>query len=142
MAERAWKTINPDITLKEHRKLLAQGKIDHLPWEDPDFLKQLQPHADNQPDSQPGVMRGFGIQFPTTAQRGDMFLMVDRLPTALFKFNGQKWIEVVKSTSDSYAYDDAYIDYLIQKISTGEYDPDLLSDAERVQIEQQLHNKS
>jgi hypothetical protein len=40
--------------------------------------------------------------------------------------------------SDQHAYDVAYIDHLISKISTGEYDPDLLSDAERTSIEQRL----
>ncbi len=138
LAERTWKLKNPDSTLKEQRKLLDMGKIDRLPWEDPEFVKQLGLEPDNSPAGLTGNMRGFGTRFPETAQKGDMFLMVDRLPTALFKFNGQKWIEIVKTNSDIYAYDDAYIDYLIQKISTGEYDPELLSDAERAQIEQRL----
>jgi hypothetical protein len=70
-----------------------------------------------------------------------MFLRTDRLPSALYKFNGIDWIEVDKSSSDHYAYDDAYIDYLIEKISTGEYDTDLLSDAERDCIERKLKNE-
>jgi hypothetical protein len=46
--------------------------------------------------------------------------------------------EVDKALSDQHAYDAAYIDHLIGKISTGEYDPELLSDAERTSIEQRL----
>jgi hypothetical protein len=59
----------------------------------------------------------------------------------LYKFNGSNWIEVDKSSSDQYAYDDAYIDYLIEKIGTGEYDTDLLSDVERDCIERKLKNE-
>jgi hypothetical protein len=63
------------------------------------------------------------------------------LPSVLYKFNGIQWIEVDKALSDQHAYDDAYIDHLIAKISTGEYDPDLLSDAERDSIEHRLNSK-
>ena len=96
--------------------------------------------ADNVPNSVAGTMRGFGTGFPTTAVKGDMFLRVDQLPSMLYKFNGNVWIEVDKGLSDQYAYDDAYIDHLIEKIDTGEYDPDLLSDAERDSIERRLQN--
>jgi len=68
-----------------------------------------------------------------------MFLRVDQLPSALYKFNGVSWIEVDKTLSDQHAYDDAYIDHLIEKISTGEYDPELLSNAERDSIERKLN---
>jgi hypothetical protein len=83
-------------------------------------------------------MKGFGISFPANPLKGDMFLRVDRLPSILFKYNGQTWIEVDKSLSDNHAYDDAYIDHLIEKIGSGEYDPELLSNAERDRIEQKL----
>jgi hypothetical protein len=83
-------------------------------------------------------MLGFGTAFPASAIKGDTFLRVDRIPSALYKFNGSRWIEVDKALSDQHAYDEAYIDHLISKIDSGEYDPELLSDAERNQIEQQL----
>jgi hypothetical protein len=96
--------------------------------------------ADNAPTATTGEMRGFGTSFPTNATKGDMFLRVDQLPSALYKFNGNLWIEVDKALTDQHAYDDAYIDHLIEKISTGEYDPELLSDAERDSIEKRLSN--
>jgi hypothetical protein len=65
-----------------------------------------------------------------------------QLPTGLYKFNGINWIEVDKELTDQHAYDEAYIDHLIEKISTGEYDPELLSDAERDSIEQQLNKRA
>jgi hypothetical protein len=126
---RAWKSQNPTDTIKHQQALLEAGKIDHLPWDD------LELHPDNQ---RQGTMLGFGSQFPTIAVKGDTFLRVDRLPSALYKYNGNRWIEIDKKFSDQYAYDDAYIDHLIAKIDSGEYDPELLSDAERDQIEQRL----
>ena len=142
LAERTWKTENPNDTLKRHRQLQRSGTIKELPWETEDFQKKiLSLQADNTPPGTVGEVRGFGISFPDPAKKGDMFLRVDRLPSVLYKFNGQNWIEVDKSLSDQHAYDDAYIDHLIEKIGSGEYDPDLLSDAERERIESRLNSK-
>jgi len=87
-------------------------------------------------------VRGFGTSFPDDPKKGDMFLRVDTLPSGFYKFNGNMWIEIDKNFSDQHAYDEAYIDHLIEKISTGEYDPDLLSNAERDSIEKRLNNSS
>jgi hypothetical protein len=143
-AERAWKIKNPDKTLKRQRQLFEVGIIKQLPWHDPEFqvdmLDEMKLKADNIPNGHTGEVRGFGNQFPTDAIKGDMFLRVDRLPSALYKFNGVNWIEVDKNLSDSYAYDEAYIDHLISKIDSGEYDPDLLSDAEKDHITARLNS--
>jgi hypothetical protein len=130
-AMRQWKEANPNDTIHRHTRLLKTGKINRLPWHN------MIPKADL-PTGTAGQVRGFGISFPDSAVKGDMFLRVDRLPTALYKFNGVNWIEVDKTLTDQHAYNDAYIDHLIEKISTGEYDPELLSDAERECIEQKL----
>jgi len=103
-------------------------------------LDTLRLEADNAGSQLAGEVRGFGTQFPLDAKKGDMFLRVDRLPSQLFKFNGNGWIEVDKELSDQHAYNDSYIDHLIEKISSGEYDPELLSNAERESIEQRLNN--
>jgi hypothetical protein len=132
-AMRQWKEANPNDTIKHQRDLLEHGKIDHLPWEDLKLQPDNVPHA--------GEMLGFGIAFPIDARKGDTFLRVDRIPSALYKFNGSRWIEVDKSLSDQYAYNTAYIDHLISKIESGEYDPDLLSSVEQDQIEHRLKNK-
>ena len=144
IVERAWKTENPDDTLKRQRQLYRGGFIEQLPWQDPEFqsriLASTQLEADNAPNGPTGEMRGFGTGFPANAAKGDMFLRVDQLPSMLYKFNGNLWIEVDKTLSDQYAYDTAYIDHLIEKIDSGEYDPELLSNAERDSIEQRLKN--
>ncbi len=125
-AKDLWKQDNPSRTLKEQRRLLAEGVIDHLPWED---------YLDD-----PRIERAMTVSTiaPDGAIKGDMWADISRTPTHIMKFNGVRWIEVDKNLSDQYAYDDAYIDYLVNKISSGEYDPDLLTDSERSQIEDKL----
>jgi hypothetical protein len=128
-AMREWKKVHPETTIKEQRRLVASGVLDDLPW-------RVGLEADN--EGRASQVRGFGIEFPRQASKGDQFLRVDMMPSRLYKFNGNKWIEVEKQLSDQYAYDEAYIDYLIAKIASGEYDADLLSEAEQDQIRQRL----
>jgi hypothetical protein len=125
-AKRQWKADNPDKTLKEQRHLLAQGAIDHLPWET--YLPETE-------------LVPFGQVLPDNPVKGYQFLHTGYIPSKLFKYNGSKWIEVDKSLTDSYAYNTAYIEYLMDKIVSGEYDPELLSSAEQQQIELKLTPK-
>jgi hypothetical protein len=81
---------------------------------------------------------GFGERFPDSPMKGDMFIRTDYLPDRLFKWNGIKWIEVDKNTTDSYTYNQAYIQHLIEKLEAGEYEIEDLSDAEQAQVEQQI----
>ena len=145
-ARRNWKEANPGKSLKAHQRLHEAGHIEELPWNHsdyhPNYQDQLALSADNELPQSTGNMRGFGSAFPVSAVKGDMYLRTDRLPSALYKFNGNTWIEVDKNVSDSYVYDEAYIDYLIEKIDSGEYDPDLLSESEKDGIAQRLNSKS
>ena len=81
---------------------------------------------------------GFGDRFPDNPLKGDMWIRTDYLPERLFKWNGTKWIEVDKATTDSYTYNQAYIEHLIKKLEAGEYEIEDLSDAEQAQVEQQI----
>ena len=137
-AKRLWKSENPDGTVKEQRRLHKTGAINTLPWQD-----YINLQADNDGSLlKTGRLRGFGIKFPDNPDKGDSFIRVDQMPSALYKYNGLKWIEVDKGLSDQYAYDTAYIDHLIEKLTTGEYDPELLNDAEREQVAQRLQTNN
>jgi hypothetical protein len=135
-ARRRWKEENPDDTLHHQEDLFNAGAIKTLPWFDSKYYLGLE--ADNAPTGPTGEVKGFGIAFPKEANKGDMYLRVDQIPSQIYKFNGRNWIEVDKSLTDQHAYDEAYIDHLISKIESGEYDPELLSDAERDSIERRL----
>jgi hypothetical protein len=129
-AVKAWKTANPDRTLKEERRKLYRGEIDELPW------MKLVPDNDQPRESN----SSFGIRFPDKAAKGDTFVRVDQLPSVVYKFNGTDWILVDKNLTDNYTYDTAYIDHLIARLETGEYEIELLTDSERAQITQRLEN--
>jgi hypothetical protein len=88
------------------------------------------------------TLTSFGTEFPRFAKKGTVFVRVDLLPNKVFKFNGDKWIEINKDLTDAYLYDEEYIRYLVAKIESGEYDVDLLSDNEREQIEHYLDKVS
>ena len=131
-AIKKWKTANPDDTIKNQRYKFMRGEISELPW-----MGLVADNADGRASH-----NGFGISFPVDPNKGDTFVRVDIMPSVLYKYNGTNWIAVDKNLSDSYTYDSAYIEHLINKISTGEYDPDLLSDSEREQVTNFLQTKS
>ena len=81
---------------------------------------------------------GFGTEFPDNPARGDMFLRTDFRPTRLFKWNDTKWIEVNKTATDAYSYNDAYIQFLADKLFSGEYTIDDLTEAEQQQVQSLL----
>jgi hypothetical protein len=105
-------------------------------------LKSLRPDLFLQVDNGNQPSTNFGTQFPKFAKKGDTFVRVDTLPNRVFKFSGEKWIEVSKNNTSSYLYDEEYIRYLVNKIDTGEYDVELLSDDEREQIEEYLRKQT
>jgi hypothetical protein len=136
----------PDATAVEEPQMIDMGNgyiefngklfhSDSFYTENP----HLRPVADHLNENPPAI--GFGISFPNDPLKGNMFVRVDYLPTRVYKYNGGKWIEVDKDQNSSITYNDSYIDLLIEKISTGEYDPDLLSESERDQLEKRILKK-
>jgi len=129
-AKRIWKRLNPDDTMKNQEYMLSRGEINVLPWEQ--YI--------DQPDEklQQFATSTFGASFPTHPIKGDTYVKTDVLPSTLHKFNGDIWITVDKEISDAHLYNEDYIQHLIEKLGSGEYDPELLNDAERSAIEEQL----
>ena len=106
-------------------------------------IKEMHPELFLQADTgarQAGT--SFGTTFPLIAVKGDIFVRVDQMPNRVFKFEGKDWMEIDKESSDSYTFDEEYIKYIIAQIKTGEYDIDLLSEAERYQVEVYLTKNS
>ena len=123
-AKAQWKANNPRDSLKRQRRLLDVGLIDRLPWID---------YLHREPES------NFGTQLPATGTKGDTYVLTSAIPNQLYKHNGDHWINI--DNRDNYTYDTAYIDHLITQIEHGLYDPDMLSDSERDQIEQRIQTK-
>jgi len=123
-AKARWKADHPRDSLKRQRRLLDVGVIDQLPWID---------YLHREPKT------NFGTELPAGGTKGDTYVLTSAIPNQLYKHNGDQWINIINR--DNYTYDTAYIDHLITEIEHGLYDPDLLSDSERDQIEQRIHTK-
>ena len=107
-----------------------------------DALKGLRPDIFSlTADSVRNISTNFGTKFPDYASKGDVFVRVDALPNRVYKFDGSKWIEVSKDQSDSYLHNREYIKYLVDRIENGQYDVDLLSETEKVEIEEYLKSQ-
>jgi len=68
----------------------------------------------------------FGIAFPENVANATIFLRTDFLPTKLFRFNGESWVELDKALLRESAYSRKYIEHLIEKINEHDYDKVLL----------------
>jgi len=129
-AIKKWKGLNPNDTIKNQRHMLQRGEISELPW-----MALVEPLPDI--DAQ----HGFGTQLPTVGHKRDTYVRTDLVPNRVYKHNGTDWIEVDKHLNDSYTYNTAYVDHLIEKIARGEYDPDLLSESESEQVALRLQQR-
>jgi hypothetical protein len=117
--------------------IIHDGKLTHK-----DAVKQLNPNmfgltVDNLKKSN----TNFGTKFPEIADKGDMFVRVDILPNRVFKFDGKRWIEINKETTDTYLHDQEYIKHLVKMIDDGQYEIELLSENEQREIENYLRNQ-
>lgn len=87
------------------------------------------------------INTNFGTSFPNIANKGDIFVRVDLLPNKIFRFEGNKWIEINKENTDTHLTND-YLEHLVEKINKGEYDIEHLTEVEAASIEEYLKNKN
>ena len=104
-----------------------------------DALKEMRPElfmltADHVQKSN----TNFGTSFPKVANKGDIFVRVDILPNRVFKFDGNKWVELNKQVNKSYLNEDAYLEHLIQMIDLGQWDIEDCTESEKAAIEDYL----
>jgi len=132
--------VEPEVVEPEvvENPLVTAVRNYNLPKAPPGKILQTTPlfhaEADNNTTNS-----GFGSVFPTVnVQKGEIFLRTDYLPSRLFKWNGDKWIEVSKENTSHYAYDVKYIEHIIGKLKSGEYELDDLNETEQDQIEAYL----
>ena len=100
-----------------------------------DVLRSFNPELFLQEDEERATRTNFGTEFPNDSRTGDKFVRVDTIPNRVYKFNGTRWIEINRTISDGYLTDN-YLQFLVDKISTGEYDLDLLTETEQSAIEE------
>jgi hypothetical protein len=140
----------PRYTVSEAGYVEVEGKSMHysvLKDFYPDVYKDLErrkqelgltAQADNLPIGARPSRTTFGTEFPTNPEKGEMFLHVAIMPSRLHKYNGTRWIEVDKSTTDLYTYNEDYLRYLIGKINQGHISLDDMTEGEQDQIAEYL----
>jgi hypothetical protein len=97
-------------------------------------LRELKPELFLTADSDAQLGSRFGSQFPKEASKGDVFVRIDSLPNRAFKFDGKRWVEISRDSTEVFQEDNQYIQFLISKIDSGEYNIELLSDSEKERI--------
>ena len=82
----------------------------------------------------------FGPRFPEKSNEGRLFLRSDLEPTKLYRSNGVTWDPQDKNILSETAYSADYIDMLVDKIASGDYDPELLNVIEKQKIQEKIAN--
>jgi hypothetical protein len=137
----------PAVVVKTEGVTLQEAEGGYIKFEgksvSKEALRGMRPELFLQVDSANQPATNFGTEFPQFAKKGDTFVRVDTLPNRVFKFSGIKWIEINKDQTSTYLYDEEYVRYLVNKIEVGEYDVELLTEGEKLQIEDfLLQNKN
>ena len=83
----------------------------------------------------------FGTEFPSSPRTGDTFVRVDAVPNRVYKFNGARWIETNKQITDTHLSEN-YLQFLVDRIATGEYDPELLTSNEQDAVEKFIKSQN
>ena len=112
-----------------------QGKKMH-----PRVLKDVIPDLRITEDDITSPKTSFGTNFPKSAFMGDQFVRVDVIPNRLFKFNGTKWIEQHRGSTDVHLANEDYIKHVIEKLASGEMDPEMLTPNEQDAVAQFIKN--
>ncbi len=129
------------VTKESFRRLQGdyvefEGKRIHY-----DVLKNIHPEFFTESDMEPNKQKvNFGSTFPEYSAMGDIFVRIDAMPHKVFKFNGAKWIDIGREKSDTYLSNTNYVQHLVEKISTGEVDPDILTEVEMDAIQSHINN--
>jgi hypothetical protein len=113
-----------------------QGR--HMPIS---VFKELYPEFSLQEDNGRKSSTNFGITFPNKGRTGDVFVRVDIVPNRVYKYNGIQWIETQRTLTDTHLSNE-YLKFLVDKISSGEYDPSLLSENEQDAVQNYIKNQN
>ena len=79
-----------------------------------------------------------GPEWPVQHQIGLMYLRTDETPTQLYISDGEHWNKIDKNVLNHDAYSHEYTKALIKRVGSGDYNPELLNEAEKRHIEELL----
>lgn len=115
--------------------------IQELPLPQTNQFALTDDDADNSGTTHHVARADFGNQFPANPDRGDLYLRVDMLPNKLFRWNGKKWIEIDRSSTDRFVYLESYLTHLSNQIQRGEIEWEDLTASEDQELRKYLDQK-
>ena len=101
-------------------------------------LKEIRPDLIVSERDRDAPIINFDTKFPYEAVLGEIFIKVDCVPHATYKFNGKKWLPINKNQNTTYLQSHNYLRYLIKKIELEEYDINVLTASEQDEISEYL----
>jgi len=130
----AFKSVIPEIKVSRDSDYIEyNGKKMHKT-----AFKAQHPELALEVDNPREPRTGHGLDFPLAPHIGDTFVKIDTFPNRVLKFNGKQWIELNRATSEAYLSNEEYLQFLVEKIATGEYDPELLTAQEEDAIREHI----
>jgi hypothetical protein len=76
----------------------------------------------------------FGERFPVEAIRGDTHIITKTRPHRVYKFTGNRWMQIDKNINVTYLTSEEYLTYLLASLANGTYSLDFLTEYEQQSI--------
>jgi len=83
----------------------------------------------------------FGVEFPR-GNKGDIFVRVDFLPNKIYRFTGDRWIEIPKTYTQTYLDNNEYIEHLARELAAKRMEIEDLTPEEQDEVAKYLSNRS
>jgi hypothetical protein len=149
LADGTWLQTGPEFAeepTRESKKLpYKKGDGDYVEFEGKSMhirvLKDTHPEFFLEEDSIRKNRTNFGTEFPSNPHVGDTFVRVDVIPNQVYKHNGARWIKTNKEITDTHLNSE-YLQFLVDRIATGEYDPELLTINEQDAVEKFIKSQN
>ena len=119
-------TLRSDVVARDKAVMALNDKYN--------LVEKMGLSEDNTPSS--SAAPSFGTTFPTNPTKGQGFLRVDEMPSTLYRYDGSRWLEVVKD--ETVEYDEKYLQHLIDELGEGKVDLEELSPKEQEEIQNLL----
>jgi len=149
LADGTWLQTGPEFAEEPNQKSkklpYKKGDGDYVEFEGKSMhirvLRDIHPEFFLEEDSIRKNRTNFGTEFPSNPHVGDTFVRVDVIPNQVYKHNGARWIKTNKEITDTHLNSE-YLQFLVDRIATGEYDPELLTINEQDAVEKFIKSQN
>jgi len=126
-----FKLVGTDYVVIADKMMHRTVAFTQYPWLQDEIQRIQQVSIPISANDRPNTDATFGNSFPTGPKVGHMHVHTGSLPTKLYRYNGERWLQVDKSIADSYTHNYAYIKMLVDRMNKNEISIDDLNVAEK-----------